>query len=317
MRYTIQHITRFQYDRPVRESVTELRMQPRSEGKQLCVNFSISVQPHVAVSSYQDFMLNTVHHFDIPALHTELLLQADATVEVMPFSTLPDALPAISWDALDGEARDIHWDYVNPSDFAQSTPLLLTMAKELKLGRLADPLTTLIKLNKSIYEGFDYAPQSTHVESRIDEALKVRRGVCQDFTHIMITLGRMVGIPCRYVSGYLFHRNEDEDRSAEDATHAWMEAWLPELGWIGFDPTNNLIAGERHIRVAIGRDYADVPPTRGTFKGDATERLGVGVRVALSDYQEKPGEILLNETPMKPREAFNGRAKQQAAMQQQ
>jgi transglutaminase-like putative cysteine protease len=92
-----------------------------------------------------------------------------------------------------------------------------------------------------------------------------------------------LGIPCRYVSGYLFHRREDHDRSAEDASHAWLEAFLPELGWVGFDPTNNLMAAERHIRVAIGRDYADVPPTRGVFTGQAQDELSVGVRVSLAD----------------------------------
>ena len=96
----------------------------------------------------------------------------------------------------------------------------------------------------------------------------------------MITLVRGVNIPCRYVSGYLFHRVEDQDRSAADATHAWVEARLPGLGWVGFDPTNNLIAGERHIRVAIGRDYSDVPPTRGVFKGEANSELSVAVQVA-------------------------------------
>jgi transglutaminase-like putative cysteine protease len=96
----------------------------------------------------------------------------------------------------------------------------------------------------------------------------------------MITLVRGVHIPCRYVSGYLFHRAEDQDRSAADATHAWVEARLPELGWVGFDPTNNLIAAERHIRVAIGRDYSDVPPTRGVFKGVAKTELSVAVQVA-------------------------------------
>src|SRR4030095_5760980 len=92
-----------------------------------------------------------------------------------------------------------------------------------------------------------------------------------------------MAFPCRYVSGYLFHRAEDHDRSAADATHAWVEARLPELGWIGFDPTNALVAGERHIRVAIGRDYSDVPPTRGVFKGEDNTELSVAVQVAPAD----------------------------------
>jgi transglutaminase-like putative cysteine protease len=105
--------------------------------------------------------------------------------------------------------------------------------------------------------------------------------VCQDFAHIMIALVRGLGIPCRYVSGYLFQQNEDGVRSSDGATHAWLEVLLPDLGWIGFDPTNNLMAGRSHIRVAIGRDYADVPPTRGVYKGVSAVRteLAVGVSV--------------------------------------
>ena len=167
-----------------------------------------------------------------------------------------------------------------PSRFATPTDLLRELARELNFQRRDDPLSLLRELTAALHDAFEYSPQSTEVDSLIDEALLNRRGVCQDLAHIMITLVRGVSIPCRYVSGYLFHRVEDKDRSAGDATHAWVEARLPGLGWVGFDPTNNLIAGERHIRVAIGRDYSDVPPTRGVFKGEAKSELSVAVQVA-------------------------------------
>jgi len=133
-----------------------------------------------------------------------------------------------------------------------------------------------------MYARFEYSPSTTRVDSRIDEALRARRGVCQDFSHIFIALARHLGIPTRYVSGYLFGDESASDRSTEGATHAWAEALMPGLGWVGFDPTNNVIAGERHIRVAIGRDYADVPPTRGVYKGGAKSALAVAVEVAPS-----------------------------------
>jgi len=113
--------------------------------------------------------------------------------------------------------------------------------------------------------------------------IQTQKGVCQDFAHVMIAMTRGLGIPARYVSGYLYQRSKDQDRSRQGASHAWMEALLPGLGWVGFDPTNNLLVGDRHIRTAIGRDYADVPPTRGVFKGDAEGELSVGVRVVQSD----------------------------------
>jgi transglutaminase-like putative cysteine protease len=121
------------------------------------------------------------------------------------------------------------------------------------------------------------------VDSPIDHALESRQGVCQDFAHIMIGLTRRIGIPCRYVSGYLFHKAGDKTRSAEGATHAWVETLLPGLGWVGLDPTNNVLAGERHVRTSVGRDYADVPPTKGVFKGSADSQLLVSVQVAPSD----------------------------------
>jgi transglutaminase-like putative cysteine protease len=126
-------------------------------------------------------------------------------------------------------------------------------------------------------------PRSTRADSPIDEALTTREGVCQDFAHVMIALVRSLGIPCRYVSGYLHHGKQDQDRSTHDATHAWVEAFLPHLGWVGFDPTNHLIASNRHIRTALGRDYADVPPSKGIYRGRATSQLFVAVRVEASE----------------------------------
>jgi transglutaminase-like putative cysteine protease len=170
---------------------------------------------------------------------------------------------------------------LNPSPFARRTALLDALSCEIGLARGDDPLVTVRQLTSEIYTRFEYSPHSTRVDSPIDDALDARSGVCQDFAHVMIALVRGLGLPCRYVSGYLFQQGEDKVRSAAGATHAWLEALMPDLGWIGFDPTNNLIAGDRHIRVAIGRDYADVPPTRGVYKGTTAVRseLAVGVSV--------------------------------------
>ena len=135
-----------------------------------------------------------------------------------------------------------------------------------------------------MFHHFEYVPKSTKVDSPIDLALLTHAGVCQDFAHIMIALVRSkLRIPCRYVSGYLFHGHSDHDRSVTSATHAWVEAFLPELGWVGFDPTNHLIAADRHIRTAIGCDYSAVPPTHGIFRGRASSELTVAVRVTPSE----------------------------------
>lgn len=282
MLYTIRHVTKFSYDSPVRESVMEVRMQPRSEGNQRCVHFGLSTSPTSRVLMYQDHDGNIVHHFNIPARHARLTLKAEALVDVSPMPEPPERLDAGAWERIDAmTAGGEYWEWLAPSTFARSTPLLDELTQELKLERGDDPLTTLRGLMSSLFGAFAYTPKSTRVDSPIDDALRTLQGVCQDFSHIMIALTRSLGVPCRYVSGYLFHRTEDHDRSSDGATHAWVEAWLPELGWVGFDPTNNLLAGDRHVRVAVGRDYADVPPTRGVYQGSTAVKAELNVAVTV------------------------------------
>lgn len=287
---SITHVTKFRYSAPITESVMELRMQPRNEGIQHCLKFDLTLHPPGRVQFYRDYQGNTIHHFGIPGSHTQLVITTKSLVEMMPPAPVPEALERSAWDELDAMVSDgDYWDHLMPSHFAHPTDLLHDFSREFDLSRDSDPLTLLRRLNTAIFEAFEYAPQSTAVDSSIDEALSAKRGVCQDFSHIMIALTRALKIPCRYVSGYLYHREENSDRSAQDATHAWIEALLPDLGWVGFDPTNNLIAGDRHIRVAVGRDYADVPPTRGVFKGVAESDLSVAVQV------KQPDEALSEE----------------------
>lgn len=293
MFYSVRHVTRFRYSDPITESIMECRMQPRSEGSQRCFSFDLRTNPRAAVSVFTDYLQNTVHHFDIPDQHTHLTIRAQSLVEILPALPLPDALPATAWaelDALAGSGE--YWDWLAPSDYTEPTEALRGLERELLLSRRDDPLTTLRFLNEAMHDAFEYATGSTNVNSPIDEALSSRRGVCQDFSHIMLALLRGLGIPARYVSGYLYHRSGEGDRSPRDATHAWIEAYCPQVGWVGFDPTNNVVVGDRHIRVAVGRDYADVPPTRGVFKGYAETELAVAVRVlpAHAPVPEEPEE---------------------------
>jgi len=289
MYYSIRHLTKFRYSAPVSESIMEARMQPRSEGPQRCLSFQLAVQPRRRVYSYRDYLGNTVHHFDVPGQHRQLTLIAEALVDVQPAPALPESLGPGAWEALDETiAAGDYIEMLLPSQFGQSSELLEQFAAELGVdsvenARKRDPLQLMLDLNAALYSRIAYVPKSTHVDSPIDDALLSRQGVCQDFAHIMIALVRRIGMPCRYVSGYLFHRAGDKTRSAEGATHAWVEVLLPALGWVGFDPTNDVLSGERHVRTAVGRDYADVPPTKGVFKGSAESQLLVAVRVAPSD----------------------------------
>jgi transglutaminase-like putative cysteine protease len=289
MIYSIRHVTNFGYEPAIRESVMEVRVQPRSEAMQRCLTFSLDSNPAANIMVYRDFLGNMVHHFDIPGRHSQVKITAQALVEVSA-PPVPNQIESGSWEDLDSRlAQGDYWEMLLPSHFAEPTELLQAFAKELNVVRGDKPLETLLALNQSLYGAFTYVPNSTQVDSPIDDALRSRQGVCQDFAHIMIALVRQLRIPCRYVSGYLYHsKNGNADRSPEGATHAWVEAFLPGPGWVAFDPTNNLLGCERHIRVAIGRDYSDVPPTRGVYKGDAESELSVTVVVV-------PGEAPLPE----------------------
>lgn len=289
MFYAIRHFTRYRYNKPVSQCSMEVRMHPRNENTQRCFTFQLAVSPRARVFSYHDHTGNVIHHFDIPEPHRQLTIVTDALVDVDQPPHLPDALEPDSWQLLDEMIqREDYWDMLMPSQFARSSPELDAFARKVGVHKRngKDPLTVLRSLNTKLYDSFEYTKNSTKVDSPIEVALENQQGVCQDFAHIMIALVRGMHIPCRYVSGYLHHDKTHKDRSSDGATHAWVEALLPGLGWVGFDPTNNLIASKRHIRTAIGRDYADVPPTIGTLKGSAQSELQVRVKV-------KPSESVL------------------------
>jgi transglutaminase-like putative cysteine protease len=286
MAYSVRHITSFRYEPAVRESVMEVRMQPRTDFRQRCLSFSLNIDPRANMMVYRDFYGNAVHNFDIPERHRTIEVMAQAIVDVLPARSL-EGTAVDDWDELDRRvAQTDYWEMLLPSHFAMPTDLLQKLACELDLRRRGNPLELLQELNGKLYEMFDYAPNTTEVDSPIDDALKARRGVCQDFAHIMTTLVRQLKIPCRYVSGYLYHEDKSMDRSPAGATHAWVEAYLGELGWVAFDPTNNLEGCDRHVRVAVGRDYSDVPPTRGVYKGEAESELSVLVTVLPMDAPE-------------------------------
>ena len=319
MIYSVRHITTFGYEPAVRESVMEVRMQPRSEGRQRCLKFTLDVSPAANITQYCDSAGNTVHHFDIARSHTEVKVTAQSTVQV---EAVPAPLhsEAGDWSDLDAmTAADDYWEMMLPSEFARSSAALEQLSSELARERPDGPLEVLTALNEGIYRLFDYVPNSTKVDSPIEDALHTRQGVCQDFAHIMIALARSNRIPCRYVSGYLFHREENgrQDRSLEGASHAWVEALVPRLGWTAFDPTNNLIGGDRHIRVAVGRDYTDVPPTRGVHKGDSQSELSVAVTVSPSELpppEQIAPTFVIQSRPTFPR---NNRLDHEQQQQQQ
>lgn len=286
---SIRHLTKFRYEKAVSESVMETRMHPRSDSNQRCLSFSLSVSPRCRVFSYRDHLGNNVHHFDIPGQHSQLVIVAESLVEQQPLGKLPECLHPEAWVELDALVSEgDYWEMLLPSEFAKPSPALTGLIELFDVRRRDDPLMLLHELNERLGGYFNYVPRSTRADSPIEDAIKSRNGVCQDFAHTMIALVRHLGIPCRYVSGYLYRGkdNEKAERYFSEATHAWVEAFLPHLGWVGFDPTNYSLPSEDRVRTAIGRDYADVPPTRGVYRGRCESELYVAVQVTA--FEEAP-----------------------------
>src|SRR6202162_3300927 len=255
MFYAIRHFTRYRYSHSVWQSMMEVRMHPRSEGSQRCFIFQLSVNPRARIFAHTDARGNLVHHFDLPQRHRQLTVISDALVNIDEQQPLPETMDYKAWDDVqEMTEKKEYWDALMSSHFARTSPELEELANEIGVAKRDErsPLAFLTDVAAGVYRSFTYVKKSTAVNSPIEHALRSRQGVCQDFAHIMITLVRNAQIPCRYAGGYLYHSGETPDRSAGGARHAWVEALLPVLGWVGFDPTNNLPVGDRHIRTAVG-----------------------------------------------------------------
>jgi transglutaminase-like putative cysteine protease len=302
----------------------ELWVQPQKSARQRLLNFDIELEPVAQLFSYADSFGNPVYHFDCPQPHDQLTIRSRAIVETESDEPLPEALDLGEWDRLKSEfVQGDCFDFLRPHGFAVATPMLEHFIESYELNRLkrADPLTAVRGLCQTIYDAFEYEQGVTRADSPIDTTLEAGRGVCQDFAHIMLAICRGWGVPARYVSGYLLtDREQQHDRSDPDATHAWVEVFLPSLRWVGLDPTNNSPAGERHVIVAVGRDYGDVPPSRGVFKGDAESELAVGVSVRRTRAAVAEPEFLRTGRPVAGgamRRRYSGAALDQQLQQQQ
>jgi transglutaminase-like putative cysteine protease len=313
-RYKLAHVTLFSYDGPVSESYNELRLRPRHDETQSCLSFRLTTTPYSKPAAHLDYFNNWVHQFHIMPEHRELRVESEAIVLVHPTpSYVTQPVPLHELDQRLNELRDEYYDWLAPSQYCPILPALreLTDAVEVRcdgtVRGFAETAATLVN------EQFKYKPGATHVHSSIADCLVTRAGVCQDFSHLLISLLRQRGIPARYVSGYLVPRQSrvpaDEARSTAaqstmenviggQASHAWVQANIPDVGWIGLDPTVGYFVDEQHILVARGRDYGDVPPVRGVYKGHAGQSLSVDVlvRPALDDE----GAELLQETSAAP-----------------
>ena len=280
MLITTLHETTFEYQKPIHAAFSETRICPLSDEHQTCREFSLSVSPDAPITTGTDYFGNTLHSFNILEAHTRAVVTAHSIIDLHrePFAT---QTPMTEWDIerarvdflkFDGPIENIE----AVRDLAQRAGLdARGMSQAQVMGTMRQSQTIFTdwfsaaqKLNGLIFREWQYAPESTDIDTTVSHVAQTKRGVCQDFAHLFIAACRAVSIPARYVSGYLITK---KSRSAEGgfATHAWAEALLPGGNWVGFDPTNNLLANNYYVKLAVGRDYRDIAPTRGVFRGRA------------------------------------------------
>jgi transglutaminase-like putative cysteine protease len=282
----IQHRTELTYASRVSESVMELRVTPRSDRNQTLRAFSLKVGPEAPVYAHRDWNDNQAHHFSIVPFHDRVVIVAGATVETHPLlvelSKATDPLPP-------GDLGPRFQDFLGFQGPVQRDPRLVQFAEEVGLFRCGRAAEAVLLVMSRLRGRIEYTKGVTSSATTVSDALDLGKGVCQDFSHVGLALLRMIGIPARYVSGYLFRES-----GRELETHAWCEAFLPSVGWVGLDPTHGELAGEGHVAVAVGRSYADVPPNRGVFRGEAEEKIAVKVTI------DKLDERLAAHPPISP-----------------
>jgi transglutaminase-like putative cysteine protease len=285
MRYTIAHRTRYYYPVPVHDSHTIVHLQPRSDASQYCTRFELSVSPRTRVFSYSDRFGNDVQHFAILPEHPMLeVIARSQVVTARGAAFAPEPLPRRLID--DDPLLDDLFDFVHESRYITFGAALDAFATEVGVpGVDDDAVAWLHHASHTLHERFAYDKTTTSVHATVDESVRLRAGVCQDFAHVLIALCRRAGIPARYVSGYI-HSGGGETLGAE-ASHAWAEAYLGPRGWVGIDPTNDTWIGDAFVRIATGRDYRDVSPVRGVFTGAASSIMSVDVAVEALSYSQQ------------------------------
>jgi transglutaminase-like putative cysteine protease len=266
----VQHETRFTYTEPVTESVTEVRMEPVSDGNQSCRSFHLAVSPLAEPCRYLDGFGNSVHHFNLLAPHAEVRILAAAVVETHPHPhDLSASRAAYPLDLAQADLDVL--DFLKFRGPVRPTSRLTPLLEVLRPRPGTSVAELVVRVAHYIHEHFQYARDVTLASSPIDDVLEQGKGVCQDFTHLLIALLRSFEVPARYVSGYIHRPNKDSQ------SHAWSEVWLPDVGWTGIDPTNDQVVTDHFIKVAVGRDFTDVPPNKGVYRGRGRESICVRV----------------------------------------
>lgn len=268
------HTTGYVYDAPVTRSFNEARLTPRADSRQNVILNRVETVPATRSYRYTDYWGTAVTAFDLHAPHTELEVTGSSVVETEPFSGPAEEL---GWDELRADAvADRYDEMLAPTDYVPRDRKLATVARQLSRGEA--PAKAVVRAAEWVHKEMDYIAGTTSVHTSALQAFADRRGVCQDYAHLTLVLLRSMGIPSRYVSGYLHPKaGATIGETVAGQSHAWIEAWTGQ--WWGYDPTNNIAINEQHVSVGVGRDYADVPPLKGVFSGAGSTDLEVIVEI--------------------------------------
>jgi transglutaminase-like putative cysteine protease len=280
--FDIRFVSEFRYPQPVWDSHNVLRACPCSDDRQALLSYRVELSPTASVVSYQDYFGTRVDLFGVAQPHRSLEVAAEIRVAMSgPEQAAP---PGARGPASDAAFVAEHWEYLVPSAHVAFGESIRGEALDVIDGIGDDAAARGTALCEHVRRSFQYAPGWTHIGIDVTELQRARRGVCQDFAHYLIALCRSVGVPARYVSGYLF-ASDSRDSSANTAdevlvqTHAWTEIAIPGAGWWPLDPTNRMVVGGRHVKIGHGRDYDDVLPLRGLYHGPFHHELEVSVRM--------------------------------------
>ena len=288
MNYRVLHRTLYEYAAPVSVSHHVARLEPRATDAQERRDFSIEITPNPALRKVRtDYFGNQLCFFSIQEAHQRLEITTTSRVSVRAVER-PASETSPAWEEVTRLFRDpVSPEVVAPYQFVFDSPHVrasfeLADYALQSFGKDTTVLAGVQDLTRRINEDFKYDPKATTVATQLEEVMKTRRGVCQDFAHLGIACLRSLGLPARYVSGYLrTHAPEGRERLVgADASHAWFAVWCPGLGWRDFDPTNNVQPAEEHITIAFGRDFGDVSPVAGIITGGGHHDVKVSVDVA-------------------------------------
>lgn len=292
-KFKIQHITRYLYEGTVRDSANQIMLYPIRDNHQEVLQHSIQVTGNPMIHIHTDYFGNQVGTFTYAYTHRELVIDSQLMVLTKTRALPEDKTPAADqWRELENLKWRIEYiDFLKQESF-NSLPDIQGLIEEERKKNVT-PLQTAKHFSEYIYKTFEYRKGITTIETTLDEIWKLKSGVCQDFAHILLVMLRQLNIPSRYVSGYICPKKNG--MRGEGATHAWVEAFIPFYGWLGLDPTNNCIVNETHVRLAVGKNFSDCSPVKGTYRGTAEHTLDVTVSVAYED-----GDTITAESIIKP-----------------